>query len=178
MPDVHLLAQALTRPASFSGLWHAPSPLLVSGPPPGSAAASLPIAVDEFYALSWVNAALRGISIMDDDPSRVCSCTADAFYLREPFGGLCRKGLCVSHSSHPRAGASLSGTMQRDIIAQYYALHRCDRLYFLLRLLPHPDSLEVLYAYVELHGGEQDLPPVFHNHYRYWLHHRALLPSF
>ena len=59
--------------------------------------------------------------------------------------------------------------MQRDIIAHYYVLPRCDHLYLLLRLLPNLDSLEVLYEYVELRRCEQDLSLISHNHYRYWL---------
>ena len=135
-PDVYRFAQTLNWLASLSELWHAPSLLLAGGPPPGSAATSLLSAVDAFYALSLVNAALRGVSIMDGAPSRVCLCTADAFYLQAPFGGLWRSKLCVSPRSRLQARTSSSDTMQRDILAHYYVLPRCDHLYFLLRLLP------------------------------------------
>ena len=70
-PDERLSAQALTGPTSFSGLWRVPSMLPVGGPLPSIAAASLPIAVGGFYALFWITAGLRGISIMGDDLSRV-----------------------------------------------------------------------------------------------------------
>ena len=65
--------------------------------------------------------------------------------------------------------------MHGNIVAYYYALPRLDRFYFLLRLRSHPGSLEALYTYIKLHGDEQDLPPVFHNHYRFWQHYRVLL---
>ena len=67
--------------------------------------------------------------------------------------------------------------MEGNFIAHFYALPRLDRLYFLLRLRSHPAQLLALYYWIESHGDEQDLPSVFHNHYRFWQHYRVLLPQ-
>merc|ERR1712209_253114 len=90
--------------------------------------------------------------------------------------GLCTVGFRTLRSHLAQVcticGSSLMGG---QVIEHYFALHPCDRLAFLHRLLTRPASVAKLYTYIQQHSAEAYLPPPAHNHYRLWLHTQGVL---